>query len=212
LQGGSAGSSESRAVAVGVLEHAALLAVKARDLAAFEREVAQLQQLYASEESALKYEVLGLNLLRLLAVDRMADFHTQLELVPAAKRADPHIAYPVAMEQHMMEGTYHKVLAASRTAPSPWCAFFVQLLSETVRAQIAECLSRAYASLSRKEAAELLLLNSPDELTQFEKQFDWHAGPDGRIVFAKTTGEVRVPKHQVMEQTLILAEELERIV
>jgi 26S proteasome regulatory subunit N12 len=73
-------------LAVGVLEHGALLAVRARDLAGFERHVAQLQQLYALLESPLKYELLGLNLLRLLAVDRLAEFHTELELIPQNKR------------------------------------------------------------------------------------------------------------------------------
>ena len=52
----------------------------------FERNVTQLQQLYAVAESAQKYEILGLNLLRLLAVDKMAEFHTELELIPQAKR------------------------------------------------------------------------------------------------------------------------------
>ncbi len=199
-----------------MLEQGALFAIKTRDLAAFERSVTQLQQLYSGPggESPFKYEILGLNLLRLLAVDKRAEFHMQLELVPVAKRSDRHIQYPVALEQHMMEGTYHKVIGAASSAPSPWCSFFVHLLSETVRMQIAESFSRAYASLSPANAVELLMLSNAAELAQYEKQFDWKRGPGGNLVFGGkgNNQETRVPRVQVMEQTLVLAEELERIV
>jgi hypothetical protein len=47
------------------------------------------------------------------------------------------------MEQHMMEGSYHKVIKASHHVPSPSAAFFVSLVADTVRLQIAECISRA---------------------------------------------------------------------
>lgn len=63
-----------------------------------------------------------------------------------------------------------------------------------------------------KEAADLLMLANVGELEQFEKQFDWKKGHDGRLVFGKGATDARVPKLQVMEQTLALAEELERIV
>ncbi len=210
-----ASDAENHAVATSVLEHAALLAVRTKDLAAFERNMAQLQQLYASPgaESPVKYEMLGLNLLRLLAVDKMAEFHTQLEVVPQARRSDKHIQYPVSMEQCMMEGTYHKVIAAAGRAPSPWCAFFAHLLAETVRVQIAESFSSAYISLTPANAVTLLMLSNPADLLQFEKQFSWKRSPSGLLVFGGKSGsEARVPKLQVMEQTLSLAEELERIV
>lgn len=70
----------------------------------------------------------------------------------------------------------------------------------------------SYVSLAVKEAAELLMLSNVAELDQFAKQFDWRTGADGRLVFGKGAPEARVPKLQVMEQTLSLAEELERIV
>jgi 26S proteasome regulatory subunit N12 len=57
--------------------------------------------------------------------------------------SDKHIVYPVTMEQHMMEGSYHKVIKASHHVPSPSAAFFVSLVADTVRLQIAECISRA---------------------------------------------------------------------
>ncbi len=56
------------------------------------------------------------------------------------------------------------------------------------------------------------MLANAQELAQFEKQFDWRRGADGRLVFGKGAPDARVPKFQVMEQTLALAEELERIV
>jgi 26S proteasome regulatory subunit N12 len=202
-------------VATSVLEHAALLAVRTKDQAAFERNMAQLQQLYASPgpESPLMYEMLGLNLLRLLAADKMAEFHTQVEVVPQARRGDKHIQYPISMEQCMMEGTYHKVIAAAGRAPSPWCAFFAHLLAETVRLQVAESFASAYTSLTPANAIALLMLSNPADLLHFEKQFGWKRSPSGLLVFGGKNGsDARVPKVQVMEQTLSLAEELERIV
>jgi 26S proteasome regulatory subunit N12 len=195
-----------------VLEHAALVSVKAADIPGFERNVAQLQGYYGVSESALKYEILGLNLVRLLAANKIAEFHTELELIPIAKRGEKFIQYPMAMEQYMMEGAFHKVISSANQAPSPSYGLFVKMLGETVRVQIAECISHAYKSLSPQETAELLMLANANELAQFESQFDWEKDGKGNYVFGKGNVEVRVPKAQVMAQTLALAEELERIV
>ena len=198
---------------VNVLEHAALVSVKAADTVAFERNVAQLQGYYAASDSPLKYEILGLNLVRLLASNKIAEFHTELELIPPAHRAsDRFIQYPVAMEQYMMEGSFHKVIVSADKAPSASFNLFVKMLGETVRVQIAECISSAYGTLNPKEAAELLMISDPKVLVEYESQFDWQKGTNGNYVFSDKSVDMRVPKRQVMAQTLALAEELERII
>jgi hypothetical protein len=56
--------------------------------------------------------VIGLNLLRLLVQNRIAEFHTELELIPAAGQADPRVKHAIDLEQHLMEGSYNKILQA----------------------------------------------------------------------------------------------------
>ena len=74
-----------------ILEHGALLSIKTMDIPAFERYVAQLKIYYTDcaaslPESPKQYPILGLNLLRLLAQNRIAEFHTELELIPVARQ------------------------------------------------------------------------------------------------------------------------------
>lgn len=58
----------------------------------------------------MKYELLGLNLLWLLTQNRVAEFHTELELLsPNDIQNNVFIHYPVSLEQHLMEGSYNKV-------------------------------------------------------------------------------------------------------
>ncbi len=65
-------------------------------------------------ESAFKCELLGLNLLCLLSQNRVAEFHTELELFA---HPDVHILenvyikHAVALEQYLMEGRYNKVIS-----------------------------------------------------------------------------------------------------
>ena len=61
-------------------------------------------------ESAYQLQLLGLNLLALLAQNRVGEFHTELELLPPdAIHNNVYIKYPVALEQYLMEGSYNKV-------------------------------------------------------------------------------------------------------
>jgi hypothetical protein len=56
------------------------------------------------------YPLLGLNLLRLLAQNRISEFHTQLELIePEQIQSNIYIKHPVQLEQSIMEGRYNKV-------------------------------------------------------------------------------------------------------
>lgn len=64
-------------------------------------------------ESNNKYKILGLNLLFLLSQNRVADFHTELELLPAEIiQKNIFIRYPLALEQYIMEGRYNKIFVA----------------------------------------------------------------------------------------------------
>ncbi len=178
----------------GVLEYAAILAIRQGDMQGFERNVAQLQAFYgAGDSSAKKFELLGVNLLRLLALSHIAEFHTELELIPPQHRtSEPYIQYPIAMEQFLMEGAYHRAIESCGKTPSPLFDLFATMLGQTVRTQIAECFSTAYTTLNVADATKLMMLQSkwyllcglffclaeggrqdPSELKQFEAKFKW---------------------------------------
>ncbi len=111
--------------------------------------------------------MLGLNLLRLLVQNRTAEFHTELELLSAEAHASAHVKHAVALEQHIMEGAYNKVLAAAGAAPDASYTWFIQALAATVREEIGACAEVAYASLSLAAAQALLRLDTPAQAAAF---------------------------------------------
>ena len=88
-----------------VLEYAALYSLKTEDIPSFERHFAQLQTYYQDAslaESERKYLILGLNLMHLLVVNRLYDFHTSLELIPLDQRSNPFVKYPVQVRHQCL--------------------------------------------------------------------------------------------------------------
>ena len=60
------------------------------------------------------YKTLGLYLLYLLASERFADFHTELESLSSHEQSNAFIKYPIQLERYIMEGNYAKVLVEKR--------------------------------------------------------------------------------------------------
>jgi len=83
--------------------------------------------------SPQEYPILGLNLLRLLVQNRIAEFHTELELLSSAALENPCIKHAVELEQSFMEGAYNRVLSARQTVPHDTYVYFMDLLAKTVR-------------------------------------------------------------------------------
>jgi len=205
-----------------ILEHAAILSAQVSDIAAFERYFAQLKTYYYDYASRLppsqqQHSILGLNLLRLLAKNKLDEFHTELELIPLENHANQFIQHPIKLEQYMMEGAYNKVLKARADVPSSTYSVFMDMFMETVRDEIADCLEKAYHNLSVTEAQKLLGFSSPSELEAYSKQKGWQVGNvNGTSSFVFKTeskqAKTEVPTFKVMQQTLHYARELERIV
>lgn len=204
-----------------ILEHGALLSVKAMEIPAFERYVAQLKIYYADCAATLpasqrQYPILGLNLLRLLAQNRIAEFHTELELIPTElQHSNIYIKYPAQLEQHIMEGSYNKVLSAKNEGVfQKEGMYFMDMLVDTVRDEIADCSEKAYASIKAADLQGLLMFASPKELSDFAEQRGWSV--DGSVVtFSKMEDEApaqKLPSTQLIQETLAYAKELERIV
>eukprot|EP00877_Chromochloris_zofingiensis_P014403 jgi/Chrzof1/9216/Cz03g40080.t1 len=140
--GNSATAKEELTVAREILEYAVLVSLKSRDEAALERSFIQLKTYYADTRSLLppssqEYPMIGLNLLRLLVQNRIAEFHTELELVPAEGLDNPYILQSIQLEQWLMEGAYNKVLSAKQQIPSEFHSFYMDQLTDTVRSACA---------------------------------------------------------------------------
>ncbi|KAI0832564.1 COP9 signalosome [Trametes gibbosa] len=213
---------EDLVIARDVLEVGAFWSIRTKDIPSFDRYFSQLQTFYNDFGSALppsprEYPLRGLNLIRLLTQNRIADFHTTLESLPLradALTGNPYIAHPINLEQWLMEGSYSKVWNAREEAPAEEYKFFVDSLMGTIRNEIATCEEAAYDSLPLKDAATLLFFKSHAELVTFAQQRGWQVDlTAGRITFTKKTEEkVEIPKEKLILANLQYARELEQIV
>ena len=128
-------SSSELIIARDVLEVGAQVAILQKDLEAFERYMAQLKCYYFDydgvlEPSAFMNELLGLNLLLLLAQRRLAEFHTELELLPPQELADCiYYRYPIQLEQYLMEGCYNKVFALRGSSPAKSYGYLLDIMT-----------------------------------------------------------------------------------
>ena len=130
--------------------------------------------------------------------NRTAEFHTELELLPAAAQKSAHIRHSIAIEQFLMEGAYNKarcgcarsvpprlapcarraprrggprqVLAARAEVPDPLYGHFMELLMSTVRDEIGSCSEKAYRSLKLADAQRLLRLDTLAQAAAFAAQ------------------------------------------
>ncbi len=98
--------------------------------------------------SSYQYQILGLNLLRLLALNRIAEFHTELELIPLDKHDNIYIKHPIQLEQYIMEGSYNKVFSAAKDLPAPSYSFFIEYLMD-LRLKYAYHTAHAHAPCTR---------------------------------------------------------------
>jgi len=203
-----------------IFELATLLSVKLKDIPSFERHIAQVKRFYYDAArypippSERQYPILGLNLLHLLAANRLAEFHTELELIPIEMHKNIYIKHPIQLEQYLMEGAYNKLWNARADVPADTYTFFMDILMDTVRSEIAECSEKAYKSLSVSEAQKSLLFSSSNDLVEFAKKREWEVS-NGHILFTfedKKKAKAEVPSLKLIHQTLAYAKELERIV
>lgn len=145
--------------------------------------------------SSDEYPILGLNLVRLLAENRIAEFHTELELLPLKALDHPCIKYAVELEKSFMEGTYNQLFNARQAVPHETYVCFMDLLAETIRwvnlhrrfflcgfcrevpycvfymlffrDEIADCSGQAYDYLSVSDAKKMLMFTSDQELLEY---------------------------------------------
>ncbi|GAA5829545.1 hypothetical protein JCM3770_004792 [Rhodotorula araucariae] len=172
-----------------VLELGALFSVRTDDIPSFERYLSLLSTYYNDLASTLpasdnEAPLVALSLLRLLSQNRIAEFHTVLETLEGKKVVDSiEVAWVMQLERSLMEGSYSRVWSLCRpsssapSASSPSSSLplreFAHLtppLLATVRAEIAACDERAYASLPLRDAKTLLFFETDDEVKAFAAQ------------------------------------------
>ncbi|KAJ3046047.1 hypothetical protein HDV00_003796 [Rhizophlyctis rosea] len=219
VPGDRAPSAQEHALTRDVLEIGALWSVRAKDIPAFERYFAQLKTYYNDYNDKIPpsqrlYTLLGLNLIRLLAQNKISDFHTELELIDPEQLGNIYIKHPIQIEQCLMEGSYNKVWHARANVPAEEYAFFMDILMGTIRNEIASCSEKAYETLPITDATTLLYFKTPDELRVFAEQRGWAVDWQGGKVHFEVadTGASDIPATKMIHQVLGYAKELERIV
>lgn len=167
-----------------ILEMGAQWSIATRDITSFERYMAQLKCYYLDYQNAdsdlpvspSKFQLLGLNLLCLLSQNRVAEFHTELELLPAKEiQSNVYISHPVSLEQFLMEGSYNKVFLSKGNVPAASYSFFMDSLLDTVRDEIAGCIEKAYERISLPEVTRMLFLDSPALAQAYAAKRGWVA-------------------------------------
>jgi len=209
-------------IARDILEIGAFWSIRTKDVPSFDRYFSQLQTFYNDLGNTLprsprEYPIRGLNLVRLLIQNRIADFHTTLESLPLPVdelSSNPYIQHPVNLELWLMEGSYSKVWNAREEAPTEEYKFFVDSLMGTIRNEIASCEEAAYHVLPLKDAATLLFFRNPSELLSFAKERGWQIDiAAGQIVFShKSEEDLEIPREKLIANDLAYARELEQIV
>ncbi|XP_059615271.1 26S proteasome non-ATPase regulatory subunit 8 [Phlebotomus argentipes] len=207
-------------VAREILEIGAEYSVAVKDIVAFERYMSQLKCYYYDYKNLIadspnKYQLLGLNLLFLLSQNRVAEFHTELELLPAdIIHSNKFIRHPLALEQYFMEGSYNKIFQAKGNVPAESYNFFMDILLDTVRDEIGSCLEQAYEKISLTEASKRLNLKTKEQVKTFGGKKGWKLGGDNFYHFANEAPKPKepIPSVELAEQAIIYAKELEMIV
>mmetsp|Transcript_13005 Transcript_13005/g.41573 ORF Transcript_13005/g.41573 Transcript_13005/m.41573 type:complete len:266 (+) Transcript_13005:29-826(+) len=215
----SSDAQAERMLARSVFELALLLAVKTRDSRGVDKAYAQLHPFYTefSDElgpSPLRWPVVALYLMHLLVESRLAEFHSEVELIPADAKSDSCLQFVLGLEAELMQGSYNKIWERRRAQPNPYFAHSMESLVEAVREEVADCAERAYPKINEREAVRMLLFESVDELrTYVESREGWALRDDGFLHFpSETETKQTVPAERLVRQTLAYATELERIV
>jgi len=209
-----------------ILEIGVEYSVAREDVDAFERYMAMLKTYYMDysdklEESPKKYELLGLNLLRLLSLNETAKFHTELELLdPSTIQENPYISCPVKLEQDIMEGSYKKVIDFTYNVPAKTYNFFMSILLITIRDEIAKSMEAAYEEMSAKECEKMLNLKKPDEAKQYFAKKGWLVDSRKMICFQNMTSiekklqdqDMDAPAKELAQMSIRYAREMEQIV
>ena len=199
------------------LELATLFSVRQHDIKSFEKHFPQLKSYYTDyddiiPESEIKLKILGLNLLRLLAQNDISAFHSELELIDIEKHVNIYIRHPIQLETYIMEGAYNKIATLRQSVPADEYSYFMDVLTTTVRDEIAECCQKSYQELSVSGASELLMLYNDKETLEYAKKIGWKV-ENNKFKFEKDNQQEQFVKApQFIVNALGYAKQFEQII
>lgn len=132
-------------------------------------------------------------------------------------QSNSFINHPILLEQYLMEGSYNKVFLAKSQVPSPYYTFFIDVLLDTIRIEVASCLETAFDNIAVVDAVRLLFLSDLNELKKFLSTRQWVLSTDGRIISFPQSRDMnpltaKVASQQIASQIIEYAVELEKIV
>ena len=208
-----------------VYEYATFLSVEKQDIAEYEQHMSVLKTYYDEQFRALipnsqkMYTVMGLYLMYLLAYNKIAEYHTEIELIPIQEQHNNvFIRVPVALEQHFVEGSYNKILSQKQNVPHEAYQFFVNKFVDAIRFEIARSAEKAYESLKLADTHRLFMIEKDPELKQFiannsnKEGVEWQVRGD-RLYFVKQKADAKeIPSERMINTCLQFATELNRIV
>ncbi|KAH8368936.1 hypothetical protein KR200_006792, partial [Drosophila serrata] len=204
-----------------MLEIAVEHSIATKDYAAFERYMAQLNTYYFDYDKVLvssvhMHKFMGLNLLYMLATNRIADFHIELERLPLPLLTNNNFIKPVLnLENYFMEGRYNKILQAKKSLPAEIYANFMDMLVDTARDEIASCVEKSYEKMTPKLAAQRLGFRpGSKELLDLVERRQWKMDGEGNYDFAGLNARrvEKVSAKDIASNNLSYAQELEKIV
>ncbi|PKI84246.1 regulatory particle non-ATPase [Malassezia vespertilionis] len=216
-------NQEALVLAREVFEIGVLWSIRVHDIDSFDRFWNQLKPFYLDLRDKLppspNHEpIIGLSLMRDIATNEISAFHIALEMLPVDfVRDSKYIQHPVLLERWLMEGSYSNVWRERQNVPRKEYQYFVDMLIETIRHEIASCEEKAYDTLPLNDVATLLFFDSLPEVLTFAKERGWQVNPTTQTVeFANkgkdSVNEEKIPMRATIASSLQYARELESIV
>lgn len=122
-----------------VFEIGAYTSIQLQDQPAFVNYLGYLHNFFAlGAGGEREAELTGLNLLRLLAENKIAEFHTTLEILgdSPVKGSEP-VRFARGLEEWVMEGAYNRVWKAGEgDGVNDYQKFFLHVLMDTIRCKV----------------------------------------------------------------------------
>jgi 26S proteasome regulatory subunit N12 len=213
---------EELSLARDYLELGVLATAHQKDLAAFAVYFSQLQVYYSDlgadelSESPHYLMMLGLNLIRLLVCSRIAEFHSEMEKIPfEVHGGNVYIRFAVELERYLMEGSYNKLLTSRKKVPANEYLPVVEMLEQTVRDEVANCIPQSYMQLSIPAAQRILMVDTQDKVREIGEERKWTLSSDGtRFVFTREEDTLKkeIPFQEMIEQHIQFVADLQNIV
>eukprot|EP00742_Colponemidia_sp_Colp-10_P025263 GILJ01030537.1.p1 GENE.GILJ01030537.1~~GILJ01030537.1.p1 ORF type:complete len:126 (+),score=24.55 GILJ01030537.1:43-420(+) len=124
-----------------------------------------------------------------------------------------YIKFPVQLERFLMEGSYNKLLNARSLAPANDYVPIVELLENTVRSEVLECIPKTYASVTVEQAQKLLMLGSAREVESAAERQGW-VRQGNTFIFSENAAanKKEISFNEVLQFDIGFAAALQRVV